>query len=127
MILDIILNCKKLDSTSKGCSNSSKKNTITSNKDIGSLKNVTILIVPDFDDFTVKLIIADDSLKYSTEIPILGDVLERQYYGRTATYIGETSTSVRQPAILGSKMNKLCTCESAFLLQSNPQLFIAFI
>ena len=101
------MNCKKLDSTSKGCSNSSKKNTITSNKDIGSLKNVTILIVPDFDDFTVKLIIADDSLKYSTEIPILGDVLERQYYGRTATYMGKPAQAIRQPAILGSKMNQI--------------------
>lgn len=61
---------------------------------IGSPRNGTILIVPDFNDFSVKLIIADDESKLSTEIPILENVPERQYYGRSATEISE-NTDIR--------------------------------
>lgn len=56
---------------------------------IGSPENGTILIVPDFNNFLVKLIIAGEGSKLSTEIPILSDVSEREYYGRSATQITE--------------------------------------
>ena len=56
--------------------------------------NGTILIVPFFDDFSVKFIIADDGSKMSTEIPILENVPERQYYGRAAAEISE-KTDIR--------------------------------
>ena len=51
--------------------------------------NGTILIVPQFNDFSVKLIIADEGAKLGTELPILEDVPEREYYMRTATEIQE--------------------------------------
>ena len=46
-----------------------------------------MLIVPDFDHFTVKIIMADDASKFSTEIPILEGVEDREYYGRSASKI----------------------------------------
>ena len=50
-----------------------------------------IAVVPDFDTFAIKLIVAGDGVKYSTEIPILEDVEGREYYGRSACQIeGET-------------------------------------
>ena len=48
-----------------------------------------ILIVPDFERFVVKVIIASEGSKLSTEIPILEDVIDREFYGRTATEIDE--------------------------------------
>ena len=56
-------------------------------EEIGSPKHGTVLIVPDFDHFTVKLIMADDESKFSTEIPILEGVEDRAYYGRSASKI----------------------------------------
>ena len=56
-------------------------------EEIGSPKHGTVLIVPDFDHFTVKLIMADDESKFSTEIPILEGVEDRAYYGRSASEI----------------------------------------
>lgn len=56
-------------------------------EEIGSPKHGTVLIVPDFDHFTVKLIMADDASKFSTEIPILEGVEDRAYYGRSASKI----------------------------------------
>lgn len=58
---------------------------------VGSPSEGMIAVVPDFDDFTVKLIIADGSSKISTQIPILEDVEGREWYGRSASDItGET-------------------------------------
>lgn len=48
-----------------------------------------IVLVPDFEKFEVKLIVADTSAKYSTTIPILEKVEGREYYGRSATQIEE--------------------------------------
>ena len=48
-----------------------------------------ILIVPDFERFVVKVIIASEGSKLSTEIPILEEVTNREFYGRTATEIDE--------------------------------------
>lgn len=59
-------------------------------EDIGSPTEGMIAIVPDFENFTVKLIIADDNTKQSTNIPILENVKKREYYGRSATQIEET-------------------------------------
>ena len=56
---------------------------------IHSPKHGTILIVPDFDRFTVRVIIADDEAKFSTELPILDGVEDRVHYGRSAREITE--------------------------------------
>ena len=56
-------------------------------EEIGSPKHGTVLIVPDFDHCTVKIIMADDASKFSTEIPILEGVEDREYYGRSASKI----------------------------------------
>ena len=45
--------------------------------------------MPDFKRFVLKIIIAADGSKISTEIPILEDVTDREYYGRSATEISE--------------------------------------
>ena len=57
--------------------------------DIDSPKYGEILLVPDFKRFVLKIIIAADGSKISTEIPILEDVTDREYYGRSATEISE--------------------------------------
>ena len=56
-------------------------------EDIGSPKSGEIVMVPDFDNYVYKLIISGDGNKLSTEIPILENVEDREYYGRTATEI----------------------------------------
>ena len=56
-------------------------------EDIGSPKSGEIIMVPDFDNYVIKLIISGDGNKLSTEIPILENVEDREYYGRSATEI----------------------------------------
>ena len=56
-------------------------------EDIGSPKSGEIVMVPDFDNCVIKLIISGDGNKLSTEIPILENVEDREYYGRSATEI----------------------------------------
>ena len=56
-------------------------------EDIGSPKSGEIVMVPDFDNYVIKLIISGDGSKMSTEIPILENVEDREYYGRSATEI----------------------------------------
>ena len=56
-------------------------------EDIGSPKSGEIVMVPDFDNYVIKLIISGDGNKLSTEIPILENVEVREYYGRSATEI----------------------------------------
>lgn len=59
--------------------------------DIGSPENGEILIFPDFNNFVIKVIISAGGCKYSTELPILDNVPDREYYGRSSTRIeGET-------------------------------------
>ena len=43
--------------------------------------------MPDFERFTVKLVIADSSTRFSTALPILEGVEDREYYGRSASQI----------------------------------------
>ena len=54
---------------------------------IGSAKRGVIAVIPDFELFRVKLIIADDYSKCSTDFPILENVENREYYGRSATQV----------------------------------------
>ena len=61
-------------------------------EDVKSAKNGLIVITPDFDNFTAKLIAADEYSKYMTKTPILEGVANREYYGRSATSIENKST-----------------------------------
>lgn len=54
---------------------------------IESAKRGVIAVIPDFELFRVKLIIADDYSKCSTDFPILKNVENREYYGRSATQV----------------------------------------
>lgn len=72
----------------------SKKESDLSYEDSSYPENGTIIIAPDFDNFAVKLIIADDGAKLSTEMPILEGVSEREYYGRSASQI-DCKTPIR--------------------------------
>lgn len=56
-------------------------------EDICSPKSGEIVMVPDFDNYVIKLIISGDGSKLSTEIPILENVEDRECYGRAATEI----------------------------------------
>ena len=42
-----------------------------------------IVVVPNFEKFSASLIVADNYTKYTTENPILNDVEDREYYGRS--------------------------------------------
>ena len=64
-----------------------KENMMLGFPEVGSPKYGEILIVPDFERFAVKVIIAAEGSKISTEIPILENVTDREYYGRSATEI----------------------------------------
>lgn len=55
-------------------------------------QNGSIVITPDFDNFTTKLIVADEYSKYVAETPILKGAVNREYYGRSATSIENKST-----------------------------------
>ena len=54
---------------------------------IGSPKNGEILIVPDFQNYVIRLIIATDGTKLSTEFPIVSVLEGREYFGRSASEI----------------------------------------
>ena len=56
-------------------------------EDIGSPKSGEIVMVADFGNYVIKLIISGDGSKLSTEIPVLENVEDREYYGRSATEI----------------------------------------
>ena len=71
---------------------SHKKVLELSYQNMKSAKNGLIVITPDFDNFTTKLIAADEYSKYMTETPILEGAANREYYGRSATSIENKST-----------------------------------
>ena len=56
-------------------------------EDISSPQSGEIVMVPDFNNYIIKLIISGGGSRLSTEIPILENVENREYYGRTATEI----------------------------------------
>lgn len=58
---------------------------------MNSPKNGEILIIPDFKSFLLRLIVSTEGSTFSTEIPILEDVPEREYYGRSAAEIREAA------------------------------------
>lgn len=59
---------------------------------IGSPENGEIIIVTDFERAVIKVFIStDDGSKFSTELPVMEGVEDREYYGRTQNRIeGET-------------------------------------
>lgn len=65
----------------------SKENLGLEYNGIGSPNKGKIVIIPDFSSFSIRLIMADEGAKLSTEIPILEDVPGRESYGRSATEI----------------------------------------
>lgn len=58
-------------------------------EDIESTSEGMIVLVPDFEEFMVKLIVTDNYAKYSTDFPILENVENREYYGRSSAQIEE--------------------------------------
>ena len=48
-----------------------------------------IALIPDFDNFEIRMVLTDSDSKCTAYVPILEDVLEREYYGRSATQIKE--------------------------------------
>ena len=63
----------------------SKESLGLSFEDMSSPRSGKILIVPDFAEFSVKLIVAAEGTKYSTELPILDGVDGREYFIRAAS------------------------------------------
>ena len=48
-----------------------------------------IALIPDFDNFEIRMVLTDSDSKCTAYVPILEDVLEREYYGRSVTQIKE--------------------------------------
>ena len=65
----------------------SKENWELGYQDIGSPKEGTILIVPDFENFQVKLILTDGGSKLSTSFPILEGEENRKYFIRAGVSV----------------------------------------
>ena len=55
--------------------------------DITSANNGIIVIAPDSDNSSAKLMVTDETCQYSTENKILDNVTGRKYYGQSSTYI----------------------------------------
>ena len=51
----------------------------------GTAPEGTIALVPDFEECRIRLIIANNAVKYSAAIPLLEEAEDRNYFGRTAT------------------------------------------
>ncbi len=80
-------------------------------EEIGSPKEGVILIVPDFENSVVKIVIAMDGQRMTTERPLLEGVPDRESYGRIGTSIGEKTDIIydeQQPLMaLGIGKNRL--------------------
>lgn len=71
---------------------------------IDSPSKGVIAVVPDFESFKVKLIVADDYAKYSTDFPILENIENREYYGRSASQIkGEIPIQIHSASTIEGK------------------------
>ena len=116
---------------------SHKKVLELSYEDVKSSTKGLIVITPDFDNFTAKLIAADKYSKYMTEIPILEGVTNREYYGRSATSIENkckieckrsimsTLTNARPltwPAVLVSPVCEFCLAASVTMEADLPEM-----
>ena len=53
----------------------------------GAAAEGMIVIIPDFARFTLRVILAAEGVRFSTELPILADAKGREYYGRGATQL----------------------------------------
>ena len=63
-----------------------------------------IAVVPDFESFKVKLIVADDYAKYSTDFPILENIENREYYVRSASQVkGEIPIQIHSASTIEGK------------------------
>ena len=71
-----------------------RENHVVSYESTGSPGEGMICIVPDFEHFTLKLVIADQGGKLAAQIPILEGVRAREYFGRSASRI-EAETPIR--------------------------------
>ena len=60
-------------------------------QDIGSPESGVILIFPDFANFEVRVVFSAEGARYATNIPILEDVEDRNYYGRSASSLQENT------------------------------------
>lgn len=58
-------------------------------EDIDSPSEGMIVLVPDYEECSVKLIVTDNYAKYSTSIPILENVEDREFHARMAVQIEE--------------------------------------
>lgn len=71
---------------------------------INSPSRGVIAVVPDFESFKVKLIVTDDYAKYSTDFPILENIENREYYGRSASQIkGEIPIQIHSASTIEGK------------------------
>ena len=71
---------------------------------INSPSRGVIAVVPDFESFKIKLIVADDYAKYSTDFPILENIENREYYGRSASQIkGEIPIQIHSASTIEGK------------------------
>ena len=81
-----------------------------------SLANSLIAVVPDFESFKVKLIVADDYAKYSTDFPILENIENREYYVRSASQIkGEIPIQIHSASTIEGKTAILSDSEQELM------------
>lgn len=75
-----------------------------------------IAVVPDFESFKVKLIVADDYAKYSTDFPILENIENREYYVRSASQIkGEIPIQIHSASTIEGKTAILSDSEQGLM------------
>ena len=83
---------------------------------IDSPSRGVIAVVPDFESFKVKLIVADDYAKYSTDFPILENIENREYYVRSASQIkGEIPIQIHSASTIEGKTAILSDSEQGLM------------
>lgn len=83
---------------------------------IDSPSKGVIAVVPDFESFKVKLIVTDDYAKYSTDFPILENIENREYYGRSASQIkGEIPIQIHSASTIEGKTAILSDSEQGLM------------
>lgn len=83
---------------------------------IDSPSRGVIAVVPDFESFKVKLIVADDYAKYSTDFPILENIENREYYVRSASQVkGEIPIQIHSASTIEGKTAILSDSEQGLM------------
>lgn len=83
---------------------------------IDSPSRGVIAAVADFESFKVKLIVADDYAKYSTDFPILENIENREYYVRSASQIkGEIPIQIHSASTIEGKTAILSDSEQGLM------------